>query len=412
MINSTINPQKTERLDTILTHKIWGLPIFLGVLWIMFQSTFVLGQIPMDWIENGVHLLNGSLKNSMNDGWFKSVLTDGIITGVGGVLMFLPNILILFAFIGFMEDTGYMARVAVIMDKLMHIIGLHGKSFIPLVMGFGCNVPAIMATKTIENRRDRLLTMLIIPFMSCSARLPVYVLIAGTFFPNHAGTVIFGIYLFGVIMSMLTAIVLSKTVLKNTVDDSSIVLTPYKYPSLQVMWNIIRINSGEYLKKISGVVLIASIIVWSLGYFPHHENVSPKEQLEQSYLGKIGKTIEPIIEPIGFDWRMGVAALAGISAKELIVSTMSILYANSDDDVDALHTISLHERFVNDKHLQPLNALTFLIFVLLYFPCIAVFITIKSQSGKWRYSIFMALYTTGMAWLLAFAVYQIGGFFV
>jgi ferrous iron transport protein B len=374
----------------------------------MFQATFVLGQIPMDWIDEGVHVLNNWLRDSMDDSWFKSLLTDGIIAGVGGVLIFLPNILILFTFISFMEDTGYMARVAVIMDKLMHVIGLHGKSFVPLIMGFGCNVPAIMATKIIENRRDRLLTMLIIPFMSCSARLPVYVLIAGAFFPNNAGTMIFCIYLFGILVSMLTAIVLSKTVFKNQVDDSPIVLTPYRYPSLRMMWKTVRINSGEYLKKISGVVLIASIIVWGLGYFPHHQDVSPKEQLEQSYLGQIGKTIEPVITPIGFDWRMGVAALAGISAKELIVSTMGILYFGegvSEDDK------TFKERFIDDDHLQPLNALAFLIFVLLYFPCIAVFITIKKQSGKWRYALFLALYTTTLAWFMAFAVFQIGGIF-
>ncbi|MDR0437426.1 MAG: ferrous iron transport protein B [Bacteroidales bacterium] len=407
MFGQPIDPIKSSRIDAVLTHKIWGLPIFLGVLWVMFQTTFVLGQIPMNWIEEGVHALNHWLKNSMNESWFKSLLTDGIITGVGGVLMFLPNILILFAFIGLMQDTGYMARVAVIMDKLMHLIGLHGKSFIPLIMGFGCNVPAIMATKVIENRRDRLLTMLIIPFMSCSARLPVYVLIAGAFFPNNAGSVIFLIYVFGILVSMLTAIVLSKTVFKNQVDDSPIVLTPYRYPSLRVMWQIIRLNTGEYLKKISGVVLIASIIVWGLGYFPHHSDLSPREQLEESYLGKIGKTIEPVIEPIGFDWRMGVAAVAGISAKELIVSTMSILYFGEETETE-VDEQAFKERFINDEHLQPLNALAFLIFVLLYFPCIAVFITIKNQSGKWRYAVFLALYTTTLAWLAAFAVFQIG----
>jgi ferrous iron transport protein B len=236
------------------------------------------------------------------------------------------------------------------------------------------------------------------------------VLIAGTFFPNRAGSVIFGIYVFGIFMSMLTAIVLSKTVFKNKVDDSPIVLTPYRCPSLKVMWQIIRINSGEYLKKISGVVLIASIIVWSLGYFPHHSEASPRQQLEQSYLGKIGKSIEPIIKPIGFDWRMGVAALAGISAKELIVSTMSILYFGEDDIEQDEQDFK--KRFLNDEHLQPLNALAFLVFELLYFPCIAVFIAIKNQSGKWKYPIFMALYTTTFAWILTFAVYQIGGFFV
>ncbi|MCL2683233.1 MAG: ferrous iron transport protein B [Bacteroidales bacterium] len=405
MFSRTIDPIKSSRIDAVLTHKIWGLPIFLGVLWIMFQATFVLGQIPMNWIDEGVHALNGWLRDTMADSWFKSLLTDGIISGVGGVAIFLPNILILFAFISFMEDTGYMARVAVIMDKLMHVIGLHGKSFVPLIMGFGCNVPAIMATKTIENRRDRLLTMLIIPFMSCSARLPVYVLIAGAFFPNHAGTMIFCIYVFGILVSMLTAIVLSKTVFKNQVDDSPIILSPYRYPSLRLMWQTIRMNTGEYLKKISGVVLIASIIVWGLGYFPRHSDVSPNEQLERSYLGKIGQAIEPVMTPIGFDWRMGVAALAGISSKELIVSTMSILYFGEGTNEDEK---ALKERFIDDDQLQPLNALAFLIFVLLYFPCIAVFTTIKVQSGKWRYAVFLALYTTTLAWLAAFAVFQIG----
>jgi len=249
-----------------------------------------------------------------------------------------------------------------------------------------------------------LLTMLIIPFMSCSARLPVYVLIAGAFFPNNAGTMIFCIYLFGILISMLTAIVLSKTVFKNTVDDTPIVLSSYRYPSLHLMWQTIRTNTGEYLKKISGVVLVASIIVWGLGYFPHHADVSPKEQLEKSYLGKIGQTIEPVISPIGFDWRMGVAALAGISSKELIVSTLSILYF--DEQIDG-NDSALKERFIDDAQLQPANALSFLIFVLLYFPCIAVFTTIKNQSGKWRYAILLALYTTAMAWLSAFVVFQV-----
>jgi ferrous iron transport protein B len=301
-----------------------------------------------------------------------------------------------------------MARVATIMDKLMHVIGLHGKSFVPLIMGFGCNVPAIMATKIIENRRDRLLTMLIIPFMSCSARLPVYVLIAGAFFPNNAGSMIFCIYLFGTLISMLTAIVLSKTVFKNQVDDSPIAQTSYRRPSLRVMWQTIRMNTGEYLRKISGVVLIASIIVWGLGYFPRHSDVSPKEQLEKSYLGKLGQSMEPVIAPIGFDWRMGVAALAGISSKELIVSTMSILYLGEEIHEDEK---ALKERFIDDDHLQPLNALAFLVFVLLYFPCVAVFITIKNQSGKWRYAVLLTLYTTALAWLLAFAVFQVGGIF-
>ncbi|MCL2417218.1 MAG: ferrous iron transport protein B [Bacteroidales bacterium] len=407
MINKPINPATSSRLDAILTHKIWGLPIFLGVLWIMFQATFVLGYYPKGWIEDGFHLLNDWLRSSMSDGWLKSVLTDGIITGVGSVLAFLPNILILFAFIGFMQDTGYMARVAKIMDKLMHFIGLHGKSFVPLIMGFGCNVPAILATNIIENRRDRLITMLIMPFMSCAARLPVYILIAGAFFPNNAGTVIFILYLFGILISMLTAVILSKTVFKNKGEVSPIELVPYRYPSLKAMWNVIKINSGEYLKKISGVVLIASIIVWSLSYFPNHTAETQKERLEQSYLGQLGKAIEPILAPIGFDWRMGVAALVGISAKELVVSTMSILYL-ADADYEENDPV-FRERILEE--LSPLSALAFLIFILLYFPCVAVFVVLKKQTGKWRYPIFLTLYTTSVAWLVAFAVYQIGRLF-
>ncbi|MDR2907881.1 MAG: ferrous iron transport protein B [Bacteroidales bacterium] len=408
MSNIPISSEKSARLDAVLTHKLWGFPIFLGVLWVMFQATFVIGQIPMSWIDEGVHAFSHWLQVTVADGWFKSLLIDGIVAGVGGVVIFLPNILILFTFISFMEDTGYMARVAVIMDKLMHIIGLHGKSFVPLIMGFGCNVPAIMATKFIENRRDRLLTMLIIPFMSCSARLPVYVLIAGAFFPNNAGTMIFCIYLFGILISMLTAIVLSRTVFKTPFDDSAITLTPYRRPSLHLMWQTIRMNTGEYLKKIGGIILIGSTIVWGLGYFPHHPEALPKQQLEESYLGRIGRTIEPALTPIGFDWRMGVAALAGISGKELIVSTMSVLYLDENTGQDEK---TLNERFVNDPHLQPLNALSFLVFVLLYFPCIAVFSTIKNESGKWRYATLLALYTTTLAWVIAFAVFQLGGIF-
>ncbi|MCL2412707.1 MAG: ferrous iron transport protein B [Bacteroidales bacterium] len=404
MTNKPINPTISSRLDAVLTHKIWGLPIFLGVLWIMFQATFVLGYYPKGWIEDGFHFLNDWLRSSMNEGWLKSVLTDGIITGVGSVLAFLPNILILFAFIGFMQDTGYMARVAKIMDKVMHLIGLHGKSFVPLIMGFGCNVPAILATNIIENRRDRLITMLIMPFMSCAARLPVYILIAGAFFPNSAGTVVFLLYLFGILVSMLTAIILSKTIYKDKGEVSPIELVPYRYPSLRAMWNVIRINSGEYLKKISGVVLIASIIVWSLSYFPNHTAETQKERLEQSYLGQLGKAIEPVLRPIGFDWRMGVAALVGISAKELVVSTMSILYL-ADADYEEDDPV-FRQRILEE--LSPLSAIAFLIFVLLYFPCVAVFVVLKKQTGKWRYPIFLTLYTTSVAWIAAFAVFQIG----
>ena len=395
----------TERIDAVLTHRIWGFPIFLAFMWVMFQATFTLGQYPMDWIEAGVDWLTGGLDRILPDNLFRALLVDGVVQGVGGVLVFLPNILILFLFISFMESTGYMARVAFIMDKLMHTIGLHGKSFIPLLIGFGCNVPAIMATRTIENRKDRLITMLIVPFMSCSARLPVYVLLVGMFFGSRSGTIIFLIYLFGILVSILTALLLRHTFLKSFDSPFVMEMPPYRWPTWLSIWKGLGNRTMQYLKKIGGVILLASILVWALGYFPASPDGLPadaspqsmalaeKQHLEQSYLGRIGRFIEPVIKPLGMDWQMGVCLLAGVSAKEVVVSTMSVIM-----DPQAAFT--------------PVTALAFVFFVLLYFPCIGVFSAVAKESGSWKWAVFMALYTTAVAWLVSFAVYRIGSLFL
>lgn len=408
--NSSVRGRITERLDNVLTHRIWGFPIFLAFLWIMFQSTFTLGQYPMNWIEAGVDALADWLNNIMPDNILRAVLVDGIIQGVGGVIVFLPNILILFLFISLMEATGYMARVAFIMDKLMHTIGLHGKSFIPLIIGFGCNVPAIMATRTIENRKDRLITMLILPFMSCSARLPVYVLLTGMFFGSKAGTVIFLIYLFGILISILSALLFRHTLLKAFDSPFVMEMPPYRWPTWRSVGQSLGTRTMQYLKKMGGVILIASVIVWALGYFPvspeFHAPEGVSEQtaalmqadaeklhMENSYLGRIGKFIEPVIRPLGMNWQMGICLLAGISAKEVIVSTMSVIMEPAET-------------------FTPLSALAFIAFVLLYFPCVAVFSAIGRESGSWRWALFTALYTTAVAWIVSFAVFHVGGWFL
>lgn len=394
----------TERIDAVLTHRVWGFPIFLAFMWIMFQATFTLGQYPMDWIEAGVGFLSDMLNRVLPDNLFRALLVDGMIQGMGGVLVFLPNILILFLFISFMESTGYMARVAFIMDKLMHTIGLHGKSFIPLLIGFGCNVPAIMATRTIESRKDRLVTMLIVPFMSCSARLPVYLLLVGMFFGSHSGSIIFLIYLFGILVSILTALLFRHTILKAFDSPFVMEMPPYRWPTWLSLWKGLGNRTRQYLKKIGGVILVASVIVWALGYFPASPVDLPadagaeriaqveKEHLEQSYLGRIGRFIEPAIRPLGMDWQMGVCLLAGVSAKEVVVSTMSVIMDPAES-------------------FTPVTALAFVFFVLLYFPCIGVFSAVAKESGSWKWAVFMAVYTTAAAWIVSFAVYHVGSLF-
>jgi len=406
----------SERIDQMLTNKWAGFPVFLLFLWVMFQTTFNLGKFPVQWIEQGVGWLSGILNSAIPEGVFQDFLVDGIVGGVGGVIVFLPNILILFFFISLMEDTGYMARVAFIMDKLMHLMGLHGKSFIPLIMGFGCNVPAIMATRTIENRSDRLLTMLILPLMSCSARLPVYILIAGLINPGQAGNMIFGLYMAGILLSVLVALFFKKTMFKNQEAPFVMELPPYRVPKVKTILHHVWFRGQLYLRKMAGVILIASALIWALSYFPRSEG-SKSEQLENSYIGMIGHTVEPVLQPLGFDWKMGVALLTGIAAKEVVVSTMGVLY--QDDDPNS--TTSLSDKLRAEVHQSGPNkgspvysaiaSLAFLLFVLIYVPCVAVLAAIRREAGGWKWAALMAGYTTFLAWVVSFVVFQVGGIF-
>lgn len=456
----------TEIVDTFITHKLFGFPIFIFFMWVMFYSTFTLGSYPMDWIDQGITLFSNWLSSLMTEGPFKDLLIGGIISGVGSVVVFLPNILLLFFFISLLEDTGYMARAVFIMDKVMHKIGLHGKSFIPLVMGFGCNVPAIMASRTIENKNNRMVTMLINPFMSCSARLPVYILIIGAFFPNNPGTILFLIYIIGIALAVIMALIFKKTLFKG--DDVPFVmeLPPYRIPTLRSTVRHMWTKGGQYLKKMGGVILVAVIFTWALGYYPKNVEYSKNypelisaieteytgliekastdslsvtllnsekqakvhelelmmtaEHQEKSYLGRIGKTIEPVIKPLGFDWKMGVSLLSGVAAKEIVVSTLGVLYqADISDDSSAT---TLAEKLRKETYksgekagqpvFSPLVALSFLLFILIYFPCVAVVAAIKKESGSWKWAAFTIVYTTGLAWFIAFVTYQVGSLIV
>jgi len=457
-------PSVTKKIDNILTHKIWGYPIFIFFLWIMFQSTFRLGEYPVLWIEDLVRITGNFFQKWMPDGMLKDMLINGVIHGVGGVIVFLPNILILFLFISIMEDTGYMARAAFIMDKLMHKIGLHGKSFIPLIMGFGCNVPAIMSTRTLENRSDRILTILINPFMSCSARLPVYILVTSAIFAEYAGTVLFSIYMIGILLAIIVAIIFSKFVFKSKDVPFVMELPPYRIPTLRATYKHVWHKSGQYLKKMGGVILFASIIIWTLGYFPRktdkevffHQQIKEieityaqktavalpadtaiinKEKVaaiknsklemesqrhENSYIGKIGHFIEPVMRPLGFDWKMSVSLLAGTAAKEIVVSTMGVIY-QADDNADE-HSSALINKLKNETYktgskkdefvFTPLAGFSFLMFVLIYFPCIAVFAAVKKEAGGIKWALFLAVYTTLLAWVISFLVFQIGSLFI
>ena len=451
--------RNTTLIDTFITHKLFGFPIFLTFMFLTFYATFNLGQYPMNWIEAGVEALSNLIANTMAEGPLKDLLIDGIIGGVGGVIVFLPNILILFFFISFMEDTGYMARAAFIMDKLMHNIGLHGKSFIPLVMGFGCNVPAMMATRTLENRNDRILTMLIIPFMSCSARLPVYILIIGTFFPSNASVILFGIYMLGIALAVLFAKIFKASFFKSKEAPFVMELPPYRIPTLKATIRHMWSKGAEYLKKMGGVILVASVIIWALGYFPteveyskdyenlitksktelitksknasqeeiaklqaeansnilHLKNDMLEEKQHASYIGQIGQFFAPVMHPLGFDWKMTVSILTGIAAKEVVVSTMGVLYqegAETDESSEGLRNKLKEQKFTgeyrNGEHVfDPMSALAFLIFILIYFPCIAVVAAIIKEAN-WKWATFVVFYTTGLAWLISFIVYQAG----
>ena len=458
--------QASQVIDTLITHKVFGFPIFLFFMWLMFSATFWLGSFPMEWIESGVGVLSQLLENQMNPGPLKDLLINGIISGVGGVLVFLPNIMLLFFFISLMEDTGYMSRAVFIMDKLMHKIGLHGKSFIPLLMGFGCNVPAILATRTLANRNDRLLTMLINPFMSCSARLPIYVLLIGAFFPENQGSMLFLIYLIGMLMAVGVAILLKKTLFRAQEVPFVMELPPYRMPTMRAATTHMWGRAVHYLRKISGVILVASIIIWALGYFPSGKNFQIQlqeieknllaqyqekiaglaatdnlainnlqhnmelnikqaqagaytQRLENSYIGRIGQFIQPVMAPLGFDWKMTISIISGVAAKEIVVSTLGVLY-QVDESVQS-HSQSLIEKLrtqtfsvgprKGQKVFNKAVAFSFMLFVLLYFPCIGVIAAIGKESGHWKWGLFTVAYTTLIAWTVSFVFYQAANLF-
>lgn len=446
--NTIEKVNKSRLIDKFLTGKLLSYPIFLLAMWIMFQTTFLIGDYPMQAIEKLVEYISITLRDLLPSGILRDALVDGIIGGVGGVIVFLPNILILFFFITLMEATGYMSRIAFIVDKLMHKIGLHGKSFVPMLMGFGCNVPAIMATRTIESKTDRLKTMLIIPFMSCSARYPVYILLITAFFDNYRGSILFGIYVFGIMLAALVAWVMKKTLFKVESIPFVMELPPYRVPPIKSIFKQTWFKGQQYLKKMGTVILLGSIIVWALGYFPTNDKLvedfnqqisevqknntnQPSEVVnnmvaelqkekmqtkqENSFIGHIGKFIEPIIRPLGFDWKMGISLLAGSSAKEIIISTMAVLY-QTDETTEGSE--QLIDRLRNQTYssgpkkgqlvFSPLVALSYLMFILIYFPCIAVIAAIKNESGEWKWSLFLAVYTTALAWISSFALFQIG----
>ena len=423
----------TEKIDAIVTNRWAAFPLFFVILYLVFNGTFVLGEYPMRWIEWIVSVFSSVTASLMQDGWLKDLVVDGIIGGVGSVLVFLPNILLLYLFISLLEDSGYMARGAFIMDRLMHKIGLHGKSFIPMIMGFGCNVPAVMATRTIENRKSRIITMLIIPLMSCAGRMPVYILIAGAFFPKHAGLVLLGLYALGIFLAIIAAKVMSRFFKE---DDLPFVmeLPPYRIPTAKSILRHTWEKGRQYLQKMSGVILVFSMVIWFLSYFPNHDaydNVA--QQQENSFLGYIGKSIEPVLEPLGFDWKMGVGIVSGIGAKELVVSSLGVMYAddepvgaalaldpegepdaegNPDSDPAAESGADTRLQRALVKSVTPPAALAYMVFILLYFPCIATFIAIKQEGGGWKWAILTAVYTLTLAWTAAFITFNIASLFI
>lgn len=438
----------THLIDRLVTDKFWGYPIFFLFILIMFQGTFILGAYPMEWIEWGVRTLCDLVGNYLPDGSFKDLLVDGIIGGVGSVIVFLPNIVILYLFISFLEDTGYMARAAFIMDKFMQKMGLHGKSFIPLIMGFGCNVPAIMGTRIIESRNTRLITMLVNPLMSCSARLPVYLMLIGAFFPKHGGLLLFGLYLFGIVLAVLMARLFKRSLIKEEDLPFVMELPPYRMPTVKAMVRHMWDRTSQYLRKMGGIILVASIIIWFLEYYPQNgerdalyeaqiseleerfrdnpeehglrDNLIAglkrelrTEQQENSYIGRLGKLTEPLVRPLGFDWKISVSLLSGMAAKEIVVSTMGVLYQGDDSDENILkEKLKSEKRGDGSPLFTPLVALSLLLFVLIYFPCIATIVAIKNESGSWKWALFTVAYTTTLAWVVSFVVYQVGSLFI
>ncbi|MCD8041726.1 MAG: ferrous iron transport protein B [Tannerellaceae bacterium] len=447
--NTIQETSKTQLIDLFVTHKLLGFPIFILFMWLMFETTFRLGEYPMGWIEDLVQWFGKLVEGFLSDGMLKDLLVDGIIGGVGGVIVFLPNILILYLFISFMEDSGYMARAAFIMDKLMHKMGLHGKSFIPLVMGFGCNVPAIMATRTIESRNSRMITMLVNPLMSCSARFPVYVLLAGTFFTKNAGTVVLALYVTGIVLAVLMARLFRRFLFNEEDVPFVMELPPYRMPTTKSILIHMWEKAKQYLRKMGGIILVASIVIWFLGYFPANQAISDSfaeqiayveqsdmedqekeemiEELERqehivlkqnSYIGRLGQQIEPVFAPLGFDWKISVGLLTGMAAKEVVVSTLGVLYTGDEiegDDEEA--TRILGERLKADRTpdgkpiFTPLVALSLMLFVLIYFPCIATVTAIARESHSWKWGAFVVVYSCILAWVVSFVVYQVGSYF-
>lgn len=418
--------RNSQLIDALVTNRLFGFPIFLLIMFVIFWATFEVGSYPMQWIEMGVSWLSSIVDGVMPVGPLKDLIVDGVIGGVGGVIVFLPNILILYFFISFMEDSGYMARAAFIMDKLMHRIGLHGKSFIPLVMGFGCNVPAIIASRSIESRSSRLITILINPFMSCSARLPIYVLLVSTFFREYAAIAFFSMYFIGILVAIITAKMLRKFHFKADETPFVMELPPYRMPSLKMSLSHMWSKGQQYLKKMGGIILFASIIVWALNYFPMHNEMAEHKMdvvhdeatinpETDSYLEMMGKAINPILEPLGFHWRASVAALAGLPAKEIVVSTMGVLYADYGDDEMTDATLSARITAPSPNTGEPdfthASALSFMVFILLYCPCIASIIAIIKETESWKYGAFAVLYNTVVAWIMAFVVYQVASLF-
>ena len=408
----------THIIDNVLSNRYLGFPIFFFLLFVMFQVTFTLGEYPMGWIETGVAWLGEWVGATMPEGPLRSLVVDGVIAGVGSVVVFLPQILILYFFISLMEDSGYMARAAFIMDKLMHKMGLHGKSFIPLIMGFGCNVPAVMATRTIESWRSRLITMMILPFMSCSARLPIYIMIVGTFFSlQYRSWVMLSLYAIGILMSVVVSKVFCSCILKGQDTPFVMELPPYRWPTAKAIGRHTWEKGKEYLKKMGGIILVASVIVWALEYFPHDESLTPQQQQEQSYIGRMGKAIEPVFSPQGFNWKLDVSLIAGVGAKEIVASTIGVLYSGddsfADDDTFSEDNEKYHQmhQLMTADGITPLVAYCYLLFVLLYFPCIATIVAIKNETASWRWALVAACYTTALAWIVSALVYQIASLF-
>ena len=398
----------TAALDRIFAHSPLAYLLSILIMWFIFYVTFEIGAYPMDWLDAGVGALSEWLSASMSPGWMRDLLLDGVLGGVGAVFIFLPNILILYFFISILEDSGYLSRAALLFDPLLRRVGLHGKSFVPMLMGFGCSVPAVMATRTIENHKSRMLTVMTVPLMSCSARIPVYTVLSGAFFPDHAATVMMLLYAGGILMAFLAAWVMNKFYHRSEESHFVMEMPPYRWPVPKGVLRHTWEKGRQYLRKMGGIILVACVVIWVLGYFPSGDkDLTPTEQQEQSYLGQVGHAIEPVIEPLGYDWRMGVGILAGVGAKELMVSTLGVLYNAEDaEDEDTLRTV------LSQTDISPAAALSYLVFALLYFPCLATVAAIKAEAGRWKYAVFAMCYTTGLAYIMAFIVYRIALLFM